>query len=217
MTPRVDAVALDQTANFEKVMELSKSSTYSRIPVYSETFDNVTGILYVKDLIRYVDMPSDFNWQKFIRTDIIYAPESKKISDLLEEFQEKKMHMAIVVDEYGGSSGIATLEDIMEEIVGEIRDEFEEEDEIDFVKVDDDTFIFEGKVLLNDVLRIIDENPDYFDNFRGDADSMAGLILELTGKLPKLHYELKIGKYLMRVKGVNKRRIEQVRVTRLEK
>ena len=155
MKSRVDVIALEIGDGFKNVMSVIRESGFSRIPVYKEDFDEVVGILYAKDLLGYSQEDDSFNWQKFIRDNLLYVPESKKIDDILKEFQKMHLHIAIVVDEFGGSAGIVTLEDIVEEVLGEIKDEFDEEEEVDFTKINDSNYIFEGKTLLNDVARIL--------------------------------------------------------------
>lgn len=212
MKPRIDVVAIEIEENYSSLMTMVKNSGYSRIPVFEEDFDSIKGMLYVKDLLGHTQEDSDFRWQKLIRDQILYVPESKKIDELLKEFQHKRMHMAIVVDEYGGSAGIVTLEDIMEEVVGDIRDEFDEDQEVDYIQIGKDNYIFEGKTLLNDVCRIIGEDTSIFDKDKGEADSLAGLILEITGVIPKQEKELSIGNIILKVISVNKRRIEKINV-----
>lgn len=213
MRSRVDVVALNLKDRYETVLEAAQSSGYSRLPVYEEDIDAIKGILYVKDLIGYLEESNDFNWQELIRTKNLFVPESKKINDMLREFQTQRMHMAIVVDEYGGTSGIVTLEDILEEVIGEIRDEFDEEDEVEFQQLDPFNFVFEGKTLLNDVCRIIGYDTNFFDEIRGDADSLAGLVLELAGRIPKKDTEFYYNDFTFRIVSVNKRRIEQIKIT----
>lgn len=213
MQPRVDVVAVDFQLNFKELIKLLKQSGYSRIPVYNEDFDHITGILYAKDLLGYLEEEDTFEWQQLIRTEVLYVPESKKIDDLLKEFQAKHLHMAIVVDEYGGTSGIVTLEDIMEEIIGEIRDEFDDEMELDYQKIDEYNYIFEGKTLLNDVCRVIGVDTNTFDEARGDADSLAGLILEYLGRLPRKGLEIKQQNFTFKILAVNPKRIEQIKIT----
>ncbi|HFC00402.1 MAG TPA: CBS domain-containing protein, partial [Phaeodactylibacter sp.] len=184
-----------------------------RIPIYDDDFDNVTGILYTKDLIGHMDENDNFEWQALIRTNVLYIPEAKKISDLLKDFQQKKLHMAIVVDEYGGSSGVVTLEDVLEEVIGEIKDEFDEEDEINFKKIDDYNYIFEGKTLLNDMCRVLKLDTTTFDKVKGDADTVAGLMLEIYGQIPKENAEVNYNSYRFKIVSVSTRRIEQVQIT----
>lgn len=213
MCSRVDVVALDFNSSFSELIHIVRESGFSRIPVYKTDFDNITGILYAKDLLEYIDQPSKFEWQSLMRTEVFYVPESKKINELLKEFQERKQHMAIVVDEYGGCSGIVTLEDIMEEVIGDIKDEFDDEQELDYKKLDARNYIFEGKTLLNDICRIIDEDTAIFDDIRGDADSLAGLILEMTGQIPDVDSEVEILHFRLKVLAANNRRIERIKLT----
>jgi len=213
MQPRVDVMAVNFQSTYKVLLKMVKKSGYSRIPVYNENFDHITGLLYVKDLLGHLEEDNNFEWQQLLRTEILYIPESKKIDDLLKEFQAKRLHMAVVVDEYGGTSGIVTLEDIMEEIIGEIRDEFDDEIELDYQKIDDYNYIFEGKTLLNDVCRVIGLDTNTFDEIRGDADSLAGLILELLGRLPRKGRELKHEQFTFKTIEVNKKRIKQIKIT----
>jgi len=213
MRARVDVVALDFKANYQDILKIVNESNFSRIPVYGEDLDHVIGLLYVKDLLGSLTEKSDFEWQKLLRTEILYVPEAKKIDDLLKEFQEKRMHIAIVVDEYGGTAGIVTLEDILEEIIGDIRDEFDDQLEVDYQKIDSFNYIFEGKTLLNDVCRVVGLETNTFDEDRGDADSLGGLILEIRGRLPKKGTEIQTTYCKFKVIAVNKKRIEQVKIT----
>ncbi len=213
MRSRVDVVAVDFRISFTELLKVVRESGYSRIPVYDSDFDNVTGILYVKDLLGHLHEAPTFEWQKLIRTNMLYVPEAKKISDLLKEFQRQHLHLAIVVDEYGGSAGIVTLEDIMEEVIGDIKDEFDDEVEVIYKKIDDYNFLFEGKTLLNDVCRIIGVDTLTFDAVKGDSDSLAGLLLELYGELPKKDVLVNYEDFSFKVIAVTKRRIEQVLVT----
>ncbi|GLR19769.1 hypothetical protein GCM10007940_43850 [Portibacter lacus] len=210
MTSRMDTVSVDMQTSFTEVLKVVKESGYSRIPVYKEDFDNLEGILYVKDLLGHTDNNQDYNWQQFIRKDMLYIPESKKINELLREFQLKRLHMAIVVDEYGGTSGIVTLEDIMEEIIGDIRDEFDEDSDIEFLRIDDNNFIFEGKTLLNDVCRVIGEDINIFDEIKGESDSLAGMFLEVTGRFPKVDSELDLNPYKLKIVSMTNKRIEKI-------
>lgn len=213
MTSRVDVVAVDFRINYAELLKVVKDSGYSRIPVYENDFDNVTGILYVKDLLGHLNEDHEFEWQQLIRTTVLYVPEAKKIDDLLREFQRKHLHLAIVVDEYGGSSGIVTLEDILEEIIGEIKDEFDDEYELDYQQLDDYNFLFEGKTLLNDVCRIVGIDTNTFDEVKGESDSLAGLILELCGQMPKKDREVLYSPYKFKIVSVTPRRIEKILVT----
>ncbi|HAY70989.1 MAG TPA: gliding motility-associated protein GldE [Saprospirales bacterium] len=214
MKSRMDVIALDHKADFEEVISVVKDSGFSRIPVYREDFDNVFAILYVKDLLAYLDKPKDFNWQKILRKNVLFVPESKKIRDLLKEFQLKRMHLAIVVDEYGGSAGIVTMEDILEEIFGDIRDEFDEIDEVHAEKIDENTYIFEGKTLINDVCRIIGEDIVIFDEIKGESDSIAGMLLEITGDIPDEGQEIRFKQFTFIPMSVSDRRVERVKLCR---
>ena len=211
MTPRLDMVDLDIHAAFPEVIKCIVSNAYSRIPVYDETRDNIKGVLYIKDLLPYIDRGSDFKWQSLIRP-AFFVPETKMIDDLLRDFQANKVHIAIVVDEFGGTSGIVTMEDIIEEIVGEINDEYDDE-ERNFVKVADNTFVFEGKTLLSDFYKVLDIGPDEFEEITGDADTLAGLLLEIKGEFPVLHEIIRFGNYKFEILEMDSRRIVKVKVT----
>lgn len=212
MRSRVDMVAVDGETPFSELKTVVRSEGYSRLPVYNENLDNILGILYVKDLIGHMDAGEDFEWRKLVRSQVLYIPESKKINELLKEFQDERMHMGIVVDEYGGTSGIVTLEDVMEEVIGEIRDEFDDAVGGEFRKIDQYTFLFDGKVLLNDVYRAIGVDSSRLEHVRGDADSLAGLILQLSGRMPERGEEFSVAELLFTVISVTARRIEKVRV-----
>jgi gliding motility-associated protein GldE len=213
MRSRMDVVALDINSSFNAVMKLVKDSGYSRIPVYEEDFDNIRGILYVKDLLLHLNEQDQFEWNTLIRPEVKYVPEAKKINELLTEFQQERTHMAIVVDEFGGSGGLVTLEDVMEEVIGDIRDEFDEEIEVEFEKIDEFNYIFEGKTLLNDLCRVIGISTDTFEQVKGGADSVAGLILELLGRIPRKNIEIKYKEYRFKILAVNTKRIEKVKIT----
>lgn len=213
MKSRVDIVSIDKSESFESVVNEVIESGFSRFPVYEEDLDNIVGLLYVKDLLKFMKSDQRKNWHKLIRTNLIFVPESKKIDVLLREFQSKKFHFAIVIDEFGNTSGIVTLEDIVEEIVGEIKDELDDDTEVEYTKIDDRNFIFEGKTLLNDVCRIIDVDTDTFDDSKGNADSLAGLLIEIIGELPDLNEEILYNNFIFKVLAVNKRRIEKVQIT----
>jgi len=215
MKSRVDVVAIEENEDFGALMAMIKESGFSRIPVYSEDFDNISGILYVKDLLGFSNKDKSFNWKQYIRTDVLYAPESKKIDDLLKEFQVRRLHLAIIVDEFGGSAGIVTLEDIMEEVIGEIKDEFDDDEEVDYIKINDFNFIFEGKTLLNDVARIVSVEKNVFENIKGEADSLAGLVLQHLGHIPKKDKTLVLQPFKFKIVSVSKRRIEKIHVTLL--
>ncbi len=210
MQPRLDIVAINEDVTFKELLKTIKEFSYSRVPVYREDLDNVIGIIYVKDLLAFHNADDKFDWQKLIRNTVVFAPESKKIDEMLREFQHKRAHMAIIVDEYGGTAGLVTLEDIMEEIVGEIRDEFDQEEETDYIKIAENHFIFDGKSLIKDVCRIIKTELSYFDDVRGEADSLGGMVLEITGAIPSIDRELIIGDVTLKVITVTKKRIEKI-------
>jgi gliding motility-associated protein GldE len=209
MCPRIDVTAIDIRSGFDKVISLIISSGFSRIPVYTNSFDTVKGILYAKDVLPYMDNPVSFKWQSLLRPPY-FVPETKKINELLKEFQTKKNHMAVVIDEYGGTSGIITLEDILEEIVGEITDEGDE-DSLLFRKINENTYVFEGKILLNDFCKILEIEEEIFDDVRGDAETLAGLILELTGEIPKKDQVITFRDYVFKIESADKRRIKEIR------
>jgi len=211
MKSRVDVIAIDKSTKFSDLLKLIVSSGYSRIPVYDGQFDNVLGILYIKDLIPYLSKSDSFKWLDLCRAPF-FVPENKMINDLLKEFQAKKNHIAIVVDEYGGASGIVTLEDVLEEIVGEINDEFDD-DHNNYSKLDDNNFVFEGKILLIDFLKIINYELDYFDDLKGESDSLAGLILEYEGRIPKIGDVIIIESFTFQIESVDLRRIKRIKVT----
>jgi len=210
MKSRVDVVAVEESTFFPALLKTIANSNFSRIPVFKNNFDQVTGILYIKDLLPYLKREDDFEWQKLLR-EAFFVPENKKINDLLRNFQEKKIHMAIVVDEYGGTSGIVTMEDILEEIVGEISDESDSvDDEIDFEKIDEHNYIFEGKISLNDLCKIINADDRIFDTVKGEADTLAGLILELREEIPLQNEKITWDKYTFTIRAVDNRRIKKV-------
>jgi len=211
MTPRIDVMALNIRSPFSEVLPAIFDSGFSRIPVYSESFDNVSGILYVKDILPHTDKLSGFRWQSIIRPPY-FVPETKRINDLLKEFQTKKIHMAVVIDEYGGTQGIVTLEDILEEIVGEITDETDE-DEVSFRRDADNTYIFQGKTLLNDFCKILEIDGTPFSSVRGDSETLAGLILELTGEIPLKDQTVTYGKFIFKIVAADRRRIKEIKVT----
>ena len=210
MCPRIDVTTLDIKSGFRSIIPVIIDSGFSRIPVYSVSFDNVKGVLYAKDVLPYINNPDSFKWQTLLRQPY-FVPETKKINDLLKEFQIKKIHMAIVIDEYGGTSGIVTLEDILEEIVGEITDE-SDEDQILYRKLDDSSFIFEGKILLNDFYKIVDVDQEIFEEVRGESETLAGLILELTGEIPEKNQIIRYGSFKFRIESADRRRIKEIRV-----
>ncbi|MGB2513637.1 MAG: gliding motility-associated protein GldE [Flavobacteriaceae bacterium] len=210
MCPRMDMFALSDTLTLEEILPLILEQGYSRIPVYHEKRDNIKGILYTKDLLPNLEEPN-FKWQKLLKPPI-YIPENKKLDDLLKEFQQKKIHLAIVVDEYGGTSGIITLEDIIEEIVGDISDEFDEQD-LSYSKLDDQTFVFEGKINLKDFFRVINlEDYTLFEEIKGEAETLAGLLLEMAKKFPKKGQKIKYQGYVFTIEEMEQLRIKQVKV-----
>lgn len=210
MKPRIDVVAVEFGISYNELKMVVIESGYSRIPVYRDNFDSIKGVLYVKDLIPFVNADSSFTWQNLIR-EPYFVPESKRINDLFAEFQQKHIHLAIVVDEYGGTSGIVTLEDILEEIVGEISDESDDE-RLLYTKMSDTRYIFEGKVLLNDFCKIMGLDDDYFDDIKGDADTLAGLILEITGQFPLLNEEVTCKDFRFTIDSVDSKRIRSILV-----
>lgn len=213
MKSRVDVTSVDITETFPDLLKLVIDAGYSRVPVYEDSFDQVRGILYIKDLLPHLEKDEHFDWRSLLR-EAYFIPENKKINDLLEEFQSKKIHMAIVVDEYGGTSGIVTLEDIIEEIVGEISDEHDEPvGEIEYSRLDEHNLLFEGKTSLNDFCKIMEIEDDVFDEVKGDADSIAGLLLELMEKIPEKDEKVSFLNFTFTVKAVDKRRIKRVLVT----
>lgn len=212
MRSRIDVTAVDEKTPFAKLLAIILEAGYSRIPVFSESFDNVTGILYIKDLLPHLNQQGEFNWQELQRP-AFFVPENKRISDLLHEFQTRKIHMAIVVDEYGGTSGLVTMEDILEEIVGEINDEFDSEtDTIHFLKIDENTYIFEGKTLLNDFCKALEIEDRIFAEAKGESDTLAGLMLELAGKIPEKNETISFGDFTFMAETVDNRRIKRVKV-----
>lgn len=210
MKPRLDVVAFENTITFTELMKKVNEYGYSRIPIYEDSFDKVVGILGIKDLLPHLNQDDNFSWQQLLR-DPFFVPETKKIDDLLKDFKEKRMHMAVVVDEYGGTSGVVTMEDVMEEIFGEINDEFDVDETI-YSKLDDTTYVFEGKVLINDMCRLMDIDTEVFDNIRGDADSLSGLILEISGKIPNIGAKLVHNNFNFLIESSDKRRIKRVKV-----
>ena len=211
MTPRIDIFALSSSEPYKDVLDKIVDNGYSRNPVFNENIDDIIGVLYAKDLLPYLNV-KNFNWLKLLR-EPYFVPENKKLDDLLKEFQEIKSHLAIVVDEYGGTSGIITLEDVIEEIVGDISDEFDDDDAT-YSKLDKNNYLFEGKTNLKDFYKILEiGNTDIFDKNKGESETLAGLILEVHGKFPKKNEIIKIGNYSLKVESMDKKRIKQVKVT----
>lgn len=210
MTSRQDIVDLDFKSKFHEVIKCVVENNYSRIPVYQDSIDNIRGILYIKDLLPHLSKPDTFRWQSLIRPPY-FVPETKKIDDLLREFQENKVHIAIVVDEFGGTSGLITMEDILEEIVGEINDEYDEEEK-PYVRINANTYVFEGKTLLSDFFKILDLDDETFEEVEGDADSLAGLLLEIKGDFPELHERIDFQNYTFEVTELDGHRISKIKV-----
>lgn len=215
MTSRQDIVGLDIKSNYTEVLNCVVENNYSRIPVYQENGDNIRGILYIKDLLPHLSKPTTFRWQSLMRPPY-FVPETKKIDDLMREFQENKIHIAIVVDEFGGTSGLVTLEDILEEIVGEINDEYDEEDK-SYTKLNYNTYVFEGKTLLCDFCKILNIDDAEFADVEGDADSLAGLLLEIKGDFPSIHEKIDYKNYTFEVVEIKERRISRIKVIVHEK
>lgn len=212
MKPRTDVCAISKDAKFEEVLSIILKNGYSRNPVYEENIDTIVGILYAKDLLAHLNKKK-FQWQNLLR-DPFFVPENKKLDDLLSEFQEKKKHLAVVVDEYGGTSGIVTLEDVIEEIVGDINDEFDDDD-LTYSKLDENNYIFEGKITIKDFCRVLDdENEDKFEEDKGESETLAGFLLEVSGKFPKKGEKINYSNYTFTIEVVDKKRIKQVKVTR---
>ena len=215
MTSRQDVVDLDFRLPFPEVLKCIIENNYSRIPVYQDTIDNIRGILYIKDLLPHLSKPATFRWQSLIHPPY-FVPETKKIDDLLRDFQENKVHIAIVVDEFGGTSGIITLEDILEEIVGEINDEYDEEEK-NYTRINANTYIFEGKTLLSDLYKILNLDDETFEEVEGDADSLAGLLLEIKGDFPELHERIDYKNFTFEVTEIDEHRISKIKVVIHEK
>lgn len=210
MTPRQDVFALEDGKGLPEVLEAVSENGYSRVPIFQENLDTIVGVLHAKDLLKHLDASDDYPWSNLVRP-AFFVTESMKIDDLLGDFREKKMHMALVVDEFGGISGLVTLEDVMEEIVGEIRDEFDTEEQL-YSQLDEDTFVFEARAQLSDLFRTVDLDPDILDAYRGEADTVAGLILEQLGRMPLKGEALRTGPVHWTVEAADRRRIVRVKV-----
>ena len=211
MRSRMEITAVDTEMDFHELMDKINKSGYSRIPVYHETIDNIEGILYIKDLLPYIERDENFAWKELIRKSF-FVPENKRVDTLLKDFQQKRVHMAIVVDEYGGTSGLVTLEDLIEEIIGEINDEFDDKDDMFFQEIDSSTFIFEGKISLNDFCKKLDLDSQIFDDVKGESESLGGLLLELNNKLPKNGTKIHFEYFEFTILAVDVRRIKKVKV-----
>lgn len=210
MSPRIDIFALEMEETFTEIYQKIVDKGYSRIPVYRESIDHIEGVLFVKDLIPHINK-KEFDWNTLIR-EPFFVPENKKLDDLLKEFQSKKSHLAIVVDEYGGTSGLVSLEDVIEEIVGDISDEFDDEN-LNFSQIDDKNFLFEGKINLKDFYRIVDVNEEIFEGSKGEAETLAGFILEILGNFPKKGQKINFSDVRFTIEAVDKKRIKQLKVT----
>ncbi|MBO3699819.1 gliding motility-associated protein GldE [Roseivirga sp. E12] len=210
MKSRMDITAVDIELDFHELMDKINKCGFSRIPAFNETIDKIEGILYIKDLISHIDKEEDFAWQALLRPGF-FVPENKKVDALLKDFQAQRVHMAIIVDEYGGTSGLITMEDIIEEIVGEINDEFDDED-VAYNKLDNSTYIFEGKTTLNDFCKIVEVEPSLFDKVKGESESLGGLLLEINAKLPRAGEKIEFENFLFTIVAVDARRIKRIRV-----
>ncbi len=210
MISRVDITAIEKHDSFNKISKLINTSGFSRIPVYKETIDNIEGVLYVKDLIPYLN-EKNFNWKIKIRP-AFFIPENKKIDVLFKDFQEKRVHLAVVIDEYGGVSGIITLEDVLEEIIGDIKDEFDNEASFVYKKLDPHTFLFEGKTSLNDFCKLSSSNKSNFEKIKGESESLGGLLLEINNKIPSKGDKINFDNFVFTIMSVDKKRIRRVRV-----
>ena len=211
MRSRLDVSGIEYDSDFTAVIKRIEELHYSRLPVYKITLDEVAGILHTKDLLNHIDEPASFNWHQLMRSPF-FVPEQKLIDDLLKEFQQKKIHFAVVVDEFGGTSGIVTMEDILEEIIGDIKDEFDEEETI-HKKIDDFNYLFEGKTMIHDACKVMGLPPETFDRVRGESESLAGLVLEIAERLPKVNEVLQSGDFTFTVMEVSRNRIQKVKVT----
>ena len=211
MRPRIDLFALENTMKFSEIIPEIIKKGYSRIPVFKDNVDHVIGILYVKDLLPYINN-KEFNWTSLLRQPY-FVPENKKLDDLMVEFQEKKVHLAVVVDEYGGTSGIVSLEDVIEEIVGDISDEFDDDDLI-YSKLDDDNFVLEGKTNLKDFYRIIKlDDEELFESHKGESETIAGFVLEISGNFPRMNSKIKFENYVFKIESIDNKRIKRIKVT----
>ncbi len=211
MKPRTEVCAISEDENYDNVLKIVLENGYSRIPIYKGSVDSIIGVLYAKDMLAHLDK-KNFKWNSLLR-EPFFVPENKKLDDLLSDFQEMKNHMAIVVDEYGGTSGIVTLEDVIEEIVGDINDEFDNED-INYTKIDKNNYIFEGKITIKDLCKVLEEDEVIFEDEKGESETLAGFILEISGKFPKKNSKITFDKFTFTIESLDKRRIKQVKVSR---
>ena len=212
MKPRIDIFALSYDESYDEVLTKILKHGYSRNPVYKDSIDNIVGVLYAKDLLGFLDN-KDFKWQELLR-EPFFVPENKKLDDLLVEFRERKNHLAIVVDEYGGTSGIVTLEDVIEEIVGEINDEFDTDD-LSYSKIDANNYIFDGKITIKDFCKVLeDTKEEKFEEYKGESETIAGFILEISGKFPKIGEKINFNRYTFTIEALDRKRIKQLKVTR---
>jgi gliding motility-associated protein GldE len=212
MKPRIDIFALSYKESYDEVLTKILKHGYSRNPVYKDSIDNIVGVLYAKDLLGFLDN-KDFKWQELLR-EPFFVPENKKLDDLLVEFRERKNHLAIVVDEYGGTSGIVTLEDVIEEIVGEINDEFDTDD-LSYSKIDANNYIFDGKITIKDFCKVLeDTKEEKFEEYKGESETIAGFILEISGKFPKIGEKINFDRYTFTIEALDRKRIKQLKVTR---
>jgi gliding motility-associated protein GldE len=211
MRPRPEIVAFETSIDYHELMNKINKNGYSRVPVYGETLDKIEGILYIKDLLKHIDKDEKFDWQSLIHQPF-FVPENKKIDDLLYDFQEKRVHMAIVVNEYGETKGLVTMEDIIEEIVGEINDEFDVE-ELDYKKLSENVYLFEAKTSVMDLTRALDLEPEYFEEAKGESETLAGMLIELFGRIPSAGEEISFGKYEFKIQSVDLKRIKKVKIT----
>lgn len=211
MRTRLDVCGIDNSCSFRDVIKKVEELHYSRLPVYRNNLDEVVGMLHTKDILPFINEPADFNWHTLIRQPY-FVHEQKLIEDLLQEFRNRRMHFAVVVDEFGGTSGIVTLEDVMEEIIGEIKDEFDDEESSNR-KIDEHNYIFEGRTMINDVCKAMKLPTDTFDAMRGDSDSLAGLVLEIAGEFPQVNEEVASGNYIFIPLEINKNRIDKIKIT----
>jgi putative hemolysin len=210
MRQRPDLSSVDATIDFKELLRKINDWGYSRVPVFRDNLDNIIGVLYIKDLLPHMNNGDDFNWISLVRKPY-FVPESKKIDDLLKDFQQKRVHVAIVVDEFGGTSGMATMEDILEEIFGEINDEFDE-DEVAYSRLNDTTYVFEAKIPINDMCRVMEIDPDTFEEARNEADTLGGMLLELSGDLPSLGDKIEFENFTFVVEAADKRKVKRVKI-----